>query len=84
MTLKTIAKCTKVLKKSQSPAFKDIQVGDNILFSCDIKPSGRWGGNTYATYIHCENMRTGEKSCLSFNQIQRVLDNFEFEEMKYL
>ena len=79
MTLKTIAKCTKVLKKSQSPAF-----GDSILFSCDIKPSGRWNGNTYATYIHCENMRTGEKSYLSFNQIQRVLDNFEFEEMKYL
>ena len=83
MTLKTIAKCTKVLKKSQSPAFKDIHVGDNILFSCEIKPSGR-NKSTYATYIHCENMRTGEKSYLSFNQIQRVLDNFEFEEMKYL
>lgn len=30
MTLKTIAKCAKIHKKSQSPAFKDLQVGDQI------------------------------------------------------
>ena len=82
MTLKTIAKCTKIYKKSGSPAFKDIIVGDKILFSCDIKPCGR-NKSTYATYICCKNERTGEESNLSFNQIQRVLKNFEFEEMKY-
>ena len=40
--------------------------------------------STYAAYICCENQRTGEKSNLSFNQIQRTLNNFEFEELKYL
>ena len=78
MTLKTIAKCTKIFKKSASPAFQNIQIGDKILFSCDIKPK-----STYATYICCKNERTGEESNLSFNQIPRVLKNFEFEEMKY-
>ena len=82
MTLRTIAKCTKIIKKSASPAFQNIQIGDKILFSCDIKPSGR-NKSTYATYICCKNERTGEESNLSFNQIPRVLKNFEFEEMKY-
>ena len=83
MTLKTIAKCIKIYKKSNSPAFRNMEVGDKILFSCDIKPSGR-SKITYATYICCKNERTGEESNLSFNQIDRVLKNFEFEELKYL
>ncbi len=80
MTLKTIAKCAEIYKKSTSPAFQNIQIGDKILFSCEIRPSG----GTYATYICCKNERTGKESYLSFNQIPRVLRNFEFEEMKYL
>lgn len=83
MTLKTQAKCIKVLKKSASPAFQDIRVGDTIFFSCDIKACGR-NKSTYATYICCKNERTGEESNLSFNQIERVLKNFEFEEIKNL
>ena len=83
MTLQTIAKCVKINKKSSSPAFKNIQVGDKILFSCPIKASG-YNNGTYATYILCRNERTGEESDLSFNQISRVLKNFEFEELKYL
>lgn len=80
MTLQTIAKCTKIFKKSSSPAFNDIEVGDKILFSCEIKPAGR-NRSTYATYICCRNERTGNESNLSFNQISRVLKNFEFEEL---
>ena len=82
MTLRTIAKCTKIYKKSASPAFQNIQTGDKILFSFDIKPSGR-NKSSSATYILCKNERTGEESNLTLYQIQRVLKNFEFEEMKY-
>ena len=37
-------------------------------------------GTTYAKYIHIENTRTGGVSDLTFNQIERILKNFEFEE----
>ena len=79
MILRTIAKCTKIIKKSASPAFQNIQIGDKILFSCDIKPSGR----NKSAYVCCKNERTGGESNLTLYQIQRVLKNFEFEEMKY-
>lgn len=80
MTLQTIAKCVKINKKSSSPAFKNMEVGDKILFSCPIEAAGYRRG-TYSTYILCRNERTGEESNLSFNQIPRVLQNFEFEEL---
>jgi hypothetical protein len=73
-------KCVKVNGKSQSPAFKGIAVGDVIDFSTEIKPVGRNGG-TYAVYIKCFNPKTGEVSNLSFNQIGRVLYNFEFKQL---
>ena len=84
MTLQTMVRCTAIHKKSKSPAFKDLQIGDRILFSCDIKASGRNHDRTYATYINCKNKRTGEESNLSFNQIDRILKNFEFEELVHL
>lgn len=37
MELKCEAVCTKVYKKSSSPAFKNLQVGDIINFSTEIK-----------------------------------------------
>ena len=79
MKLKCEGVCTKVLKKSTSPAFKGLQVGDTINFSTEIQRAGR-NKSTYATYILCENPKTQEKSVLSFNQISKVLNNFEFEE----
>lgn len=79
MTLKTTAICTKIHKKSQSPAFKDLQVGDKIEFSIEVKAVGRNRGS-YAAYINCLNLKTHSGSKLSFNQIGRTLDCFEFEE----
>lgn len=79
MTLKTVAVCTKIHKKSQSPAFKDLQIGDSIEFSVEIKAVGRNRGS-YATYIICHNSKTNNESKLSFNQIGKTLDCFEFEE----
>lgn len=80
MTLKTTAICKKIHKKSQSPAFKDLQIGDQIEFSIEIKAVGRNRGS-YAAYINCLNLKTHDESKLSFNQISRTLDCFEFEEI---
>lgn len=79
MILNCIGRCTKVNKKSQSPAFKGLAVGDVIEFSTEIKSVGRNRG-TYATYIKCYNLVSKEVSELSFNQMGRVLNNFEFEQ----
>lgn len=81
MTLKTIAKCTKIHKKSQSPAFKDLEIGDQIEFSIEIKAVG-WNRGSHAAYIKCLNPKTQNESKLSFNQIGKTLDCFEFEEKR--
>ena len=80
MTLKTTGTCTKIHKKSQSPAFKDLQIGDQIEFSIEIKAVGRNRGS-HAAYILCLNPKTQNESKLSFNQIGKTLDCFEFEEI---
>lgn len=80
MTLKTTATCKAIHKKSQSPAFKDLEIGDQIEFSIEIKAVGRNRGS-HAAYINCFNPKTQNESKLSFNQIGRTLDCFEFEEM---
>lgn len=48
MTLKTTATCKAIHKKSQSPAFKDLEVGDQIEFSIEIKAVGRNRGTCIA------------------------------------
>lgn len=75
--------CVKVKKKSKSPAFKDLNIGDIIEFSTDMKPVGRAKG-TYATYIRCYNPKTKKESRLSFNQIKRTLECFVLEEIDEL
>ena len=79
MILSCIGRCKKVNKKSQSPAFKGLAEGDIIEFSTEIKAVGR-NRSTYATYIKCFNPISKEVSELSFNQIGRVLSNFEFKQ----
>ena len=81
MLLKCKATCTEVHKKSQSPAFKNLRYGDIIEFSVEIKAAGRNKG-TYATYIRCFNPQTKAESKLSFNQIVKTLECFEFEEVE--
>lgn len=78
MKLKCLGKCIKVHKKSSSPAFKDLQEGDVIEFSIEIERVGVGRGGSHAAYIKCINTKTLLQSKLSFNQIGRVLENFEF------
>ena len=82
MTLKTLATCTEIHKKSQSPAFKDLKKGYVIEFSVEIKPVGRSSKGTRAAYIRCFNPQTNQVSNLSFNQITRTLECFDFVEEK--
>lgn len=80
LTLRTIATVTKINRKSSSPCFKDLEIGDVIKFNVPIIRVGRSRG-TYATYILCHNCRTDVKSRLSFNQIEKVLECCELEEI---
>jgi hypothetical protein len=75
-----VGKITNILGKSTSPAFKDVQIGDEIEFSVPLEAVG---GNrsTYAVYIDCTNLRTKGMSCLSFNQLGRIMEKFEFQEV---
>lgn len=81
LTLKTTATVIKINRKSSSPCFKDLKVGDVIEFSVPIIKVGRNRG-TYATYILCHNCRTDVESELSFNQIEKVLECCELLEEK--
>ena len=88
MDLKCVATITEARGNSTTGAFKGAKVGDKIYFTCPMTRAGyRHGGNglhgtTYAKYIHIENVRTGGVSDLTFNQIEKTLKNFEFEEIQ--
>lgn len=80
LTLRTTATITKINRKSSSPCFKDLKVGDVIEFSVPIKRAGSNKGQTYSTYILCHNRRTGQDSGASFNQIGQLLECCELVE----
>lgn len=78
MTLKCKAIVTKVLKTSKSPAFDGLEENDIIEFSIDMSSVGSNRRGSHAAFINCLNIRTRRQSCLSFNQIERVLKCAEF------
>ena len=79
LTLRTTATVIKINRKSSSPCFKNLKVGDVIEFSVPIIRTGRSRGPC-ATYILCHNCRTDVESQLSFNQIEKVLECCKLEE----
>lgn len=83
LTLRTTATVTKINRKSSSPCFKDLKIGDVIEFSVPIKYAGYASHGTCATYIRCYNKRTNTESRLSFNQLDRVLECCELIEGDY-
>ena len=75
MTLKCVGVCTNVIRVSQSPAFKNIKVGDKMLFSCELTAAGyRFNRQTNAKYLTCTNLKTGETSVKSFNELAKIFD----------
>lgn len=81
MTLRTSGVVTKVIRKSTSPAFKNLQEGDTLTFAVGINAVGSNRGKSYSVYITVTNQRTEEKSYLSFNQIESVLKCCEISEV---
>lgn len=80
LTLRTTATVTKINRKSSSPCFKNLKVGDMIEFSVPISYAGYASHGTCATYIRCYNRRTNAESRLSFNQLDKVLECCELVE----
>lgn len=71
-----------IKKKTKTQMFRNLRIGDKILLSIPVETAGHNRG-TYASYIKIENLQNGETDYESFNQIMKVLDLFEFYEVKY-
>lgn len=69
---------TKIVRKTSAKMFKNLDVGDEIQLSTIAKGSGS-GRGCYAQYIQVRNIKTGEYTSKSFNELDRLLDAFEFE-----
>lgn len=81
MEMICVAECTAINKKSKASGFKDLRIGDVMTFSIYLQRAGKNGGRTLASYIDCKNVRTGEKGCWSFNEIDRYINGYEFEQL---
>ncbi len=71
-----------IIKKTKATMFTNLMVGDEVKFSVQLKIAGSNRGNTYATYIKTKNLRTGEITLNSFNQLPKILNKFKFEEIE--
>ena len=77
-----VLEVAKINRKTKAKMFGNLNVGDVIEFSVPIKQAGSNRG-TYATYITATNLKTGEKTSSSFNQIPKILEAFEFKQVYY-
>ena len=76
---------SKVKYKTKAKMLEHLKVGDKIKLSVDASPVGSNRG-TYAAYIEIKNIKTGETTQQSFNQIGVLYRTFDFtpnEEMVY-
>lgn len=73
---------TNIKRKTNAKMFCNLEVGDRIKFSVLLKRAGV-SRSTYATYITIIKLETGEQTQLSFNQLPRVLDAFEFTDEQF-
>lgn len=80
MTMTCVAECTAINKKTRAKMFSDVKVGDAVMFSVPISSVGSNRGRSYAVGIKCVNVRTKDVTTLTFNEIGRILDCFEFEQ----
>jgi hypothetical protein len=58
--------------------FRALMTGDRVRFSIPIKEVGMNSRGTHAAYIKCENLRNGENTISTFNQLPKILDSFIF------
>lgn len=71
----------KINHKTKARLFKDLEVGDKIELSIPLRYVGHNRGTTYATYIKTTSLKDGFTTLNSFNQLPKLLECFEFEEL---
>lgn len=69
---------TKILKKTGRELFKNLNVGDSLIFSLPVRPTGI-GRSAYVAYITVTHVETGNTTLMSPNQ-SSILQNFELSE----
>lgn len=82
MEMKCRVKVKAIKKSTKAEMFKNLQVGDIVKFSVRIGAVGSNRGRTYAACITCRNERTEEYCNKSFNEIEKFIGLFDFEEIK--
>ena len=72
-----------IKKRTSAKMFKDIRVGDKLIFSTEVNSVGRgYRGRSYACGIHIENISNGDSTTKTYNQTGFIYDCFEFEEVE--
>jgi len=79
MILKSeVQKVTAIKKKTKAKFFKDVKIGDLLVFELKLRnTTGASGGGNYATYISISNISQGTYTHNSQAQLLNNLDNFE-------
>ena len=70
-----------IITKTKARLFKDIEIGHSLLLTVEVEPAGQGANGTYATYIKCTNLTTGEWIYRSFNELPRLLRYLKLEEL---
>ena len=81
VVLSNRSKVVSINRKSTSPAFEGLVVGDVLEFRVELTSVG-YDKRTYASYIECVNQRTQAKTLMSFNQSDRILACCVLQEIK--
>ena len=71
---------TKIIKKTKSKFFKNVEVGHKLIFSVPLGYVGTSKSGSYAVYIRALNIDLGKTSDASFNQMSNSLRNFDLQE----
>lgn len=68
---------TKINRKTKAKMFKNIELGDVLIFTCILERLGTTRGNTYAPHVKIENISKKESVHKSFNELGNIMDAFE-------
>ena len=76
-----LIKITSVKKKTKAHMLESLSVGDVIQLSIEAARVGMNRGRTYSPYIEIKNIKTGEITHKSFNEIGILYRTFDLEEV---
>lgn len=68
-----------IISKSDAKMFKDLRIGDILIFNTTIKNVGSSRGRFYAIFMYAKNVKTNETVKKSFNEMANILKKFEFK-----